>query len=270
MSVKKEIYANEESSLLDILMILCKLLFLLMIVSIFLMLIFFSQSRNFFLIKDFKVSGAVNSNVEDLNLILKKYVGKSLLNTEIDKISEEISSCPWYENVIVTKSFPDRLRIFLKERKPYAVALISGKPFLVSEDGMILSKFTKKYKWLIDEKPLITGISQLDDEGVVKKKIGFYKKFVEGLKKDKCSNFLSKISEVIVDNSKNLVVVVDKIEVELGKSGFNEKVKSFFLHKDEIEKKWGKNIRITMMSSSSFTVRLRMKSSEKKVIKEGF
>jgi cell division protein FtsQ len=65
----------------------------------------------------------------------------SLLFLDAEKTRERLMGNPWIAQATVLKLYPGRLRIEVKERKPYALWQKNGQVYLIAEDGTVLDNF---------------------------------------------------------------------------------------------------------------------------------
>jgi cell division protein FtsQ len=78
----------------------------------------------------------------------------SLLFLDPTKARERLLANPWIAEATVLKLYPDRLRIEVKERKPFALWQKDGQVFLIARDGTVLeSSVPPRYASL----PLVVG-----------------------------------------------------------------------------------------------------------------
>jgi len=80
-------------------------------------------------------------------------VGTSLLGFDTQKARMALKAHNWVEDAKITRQFPDKLIISIKERRPVAI-LNAGKLFLVDEKGVIFDELGKRQLSL----PIISGI----------------------------------------------------------------------------------------------------------------
>ena len=245
MFEKRVVFKEENSDLSDILIVLTKVLFIFFIVSIFLFFLWFSKNENSFTLKKFNVYGIVNSNKNNVYSLLEKYRGKNLLRLNLKEIANKLEKMNWYKNVELSVALPDSLDITLQERKPFAIALIGSKLFVIDREGDVIMPFTNKYKYLC-KMPMVTGLCSWDDDSTLKKKITLFKNFINSIDQSGMGNYLSRISEVNVNNLDDLIIVVNKMEIKLGDDEFVGKLKRFFKYEKEIVSRYGNFLQVDL------------------------
>ncbi|MGN6570674.1 MAG: cell division protein FtsQ/DivIB [Pseudolabrys sp.] len=78
----------------------------------------------------------------------------SLLFLDPAQTRKRLSANPWISEATVLKLYPGRLRIEVKERKPFALWQKDGNVFLIAEDGTVLEAFVpQKFAAM----PLVVG-----------------------------------------------------------------------------------------------------------------
>ena len=82
--------------------------------------------------------------------------GQNLFSMDIAAAERALVDSPWISSAQVTRRLPGTVRFQVVERDPRAVAVISGKNFLVSQDG---TPFKELGAGDPHDFPLITGIS---------------------------------------------------------------------------------------------------------------
>ena len=78
----------------------------------------------------------------------------SLLFLDPAQTRKRLTASPWISEATVLKLYPDRLRIEVKERKPFALWQKDGTVYLIAEDGTVLEAFVpQKFAGM----PLVVG-----------------------------------------------------------------------------------------------------------------
>lgn len=78
----------------------------------------------------------------------------SLLFLDPEHTRKRLTANPWISEATVLKLYPGRLRIEVKERKPFALWQKDGNVYLIAEDGTVLEAFVpQRYASL----PLVVG-----------------------------------------------------------------------------------------------------------------
>jgi cell division septal protein FtsQ len=123
---------------------------------ILLLAAFFIFLRNspYFRLNDIKIIDRQNIAALDGARLLNLYKGRNIFDIDIDSIASRIKSeHPIIERALVKRVLPDRLRIDIISRVPFAVIKSHGY-FPVDRTGMVLSPEVRRGKLLV-----ITGLS---------------------------------------------------------------------------------------------------------------
>jgi hypothetical protein len=100
----------------------------------------FLFTSEFFIVRHIEIEGCrQTSEAEMLQLAgIPEHVNIFSLNTE--RIAERIEKHPWTRQVQISRVFPDRIRIAIRERKPVAAlnSPYDGKIYGIDSDGVVL------------------------------------------------------------------------------------------------------------------------------------
>ena len=83
----------------------------------------------------------------------------NLISLSVGKIQHRVSSLPWVQEADVSRGFPGTVRIAIKERKAFALALVDGRLFFLDR-GMKASTPVRGRS--IPDRPVITGLGMAD------------------------------------------------------------------------------------------------------------
>lgn len=159
--------------------------------------------------------------------LLKECEYKENLSTwEIDlkKLNDNLEKNPFLENIKVYRSFPDKLIISLKEKKPIALLNINNNFLTLDKTGLVLpSKSGAMY-----DVPVISG----DFRGEINtghraggKQLKFSLTIVNKILAVQ-PDLYNKISEIVVNDKQNLIFYTSKngIPVHMGKDNIEYKI----------------------------------------------
>lgn len=65
---------------------------------------------------------------------------KTLLRFGVEAARERIEALPWVETATLTRVLPDKLKIEIRERRPFAIWLFDGRAALIDRSGRVLEK----------------------------------------------------------------------------------------------------------------------------------
>jgi cell division septal protein FtsQ len=150
--------------------------------------------------------GVNRASSEQLEAALSPWIGRSLLEMDLERIDELLRRDPWVLRTSVQRVLPATLRITVTEREPAAMALIDGRIHLVDGSGFVIGPAGNG---LSDNLPVLTGLEGLDDTStaaVLVRGAGLL-----GRLKQKATEFTAGISEIdLSSNAKITVRTVDR------------------------------------------------------------
>ena len=107
-----------------------------------------------FRISEIAMSGARDVNREDVLTTAQITGSSSLLFLDAAKARARLMTNPWIADAAVLKLYPGRLRIEIRERKPFALWQKHGELSLIAADGTVLERYVpRRYLAL----PLVVG-----------------------------------------------------------------------------------------------------------------
>ena len=105
-------------------------------------------------INEIWLSGHRHTVDSDLFAVLGAERTGSLLRFDPRQARERIEQLSWVDTAAVTRVFPDRLSIVVRERTPFAVWMHQGRNVLIDASGRVLAYVTKGAR---DDLPRISG-----------------------------------------------------------------------------------------------------------------
>ncbi len=117
------------------------------------------KEGDIFRLRMVEVKGNSELSRIDVIRITNATVGTSLLGFDTQKAQAALEANNWVEEAKITRQFPDKLIISIKERRPVAI-LNLGKLYLVDQKGVIFDELGKRKLSL----PIISGIEKEDLE----------------------------------------------------------------------------------------------------------
>ena len=121
-----------------------------------------------FKIKKIEIQGVENADINLLNLRLERFKYNNFFLINRHQIASSIIDIDFINKVLIKKIYPDKVQIKIKEHKIIGIIINNKKKYILSEEGIIIKKYDKKFESL----PVIYG-----------KEIQiFFPKFYESLK----------------------------------------------------------------------------------------
>jgi cell division protein FtsQ len=151
----------------------------------------------------------------------------NLLAIDLTGMCHRLEQSPWIERAQVKRSFPDRLSISIRERKPVALINMDGL-YLVDEKGTIFKK-AEGEEMLGEDRmvlPILTGVRREDAAGhpqAVAPLISQALTFIHSAEREGIPR--SSISEIHLDPVLGLTVFTtpDAVQIEMGFQPFETK-----------------------------------------------
>jgi cell division protein FtsQ len=156
----------------------------------------------------------------------------SIFSAPLDERRRRLLAIDWVEDASVSRVWPDRLVVRIRERKPVAFVSFRSGVLLIDEHGVLLDPPAQSHFAF----PVLSGVREDQDEGqraeCVRTLLRLQKEF---------GGHAADISEVnpADPDDVRVVVRVDNRTVELlmGDSGFGGRYQKFLSHYEEIRKK---------------------------------
>jgi len=106
-----------------------------------------------FAINDVVIEGIKELSNSDVMARLNFNDSNSLFSFDVAKARADIGKLAWVRDVVVAKSYPDRLIVRIDERKPYAIWQNDNTLSLIERGGEAIDRFDPRYSNL----PLLVG-----------------------------------------------------------------------------------------------------------------
>lgn len=116
-----------------------------------------SSSR--FTLDEILIEGVERSSAERLRGLLAPFVGRNLLEVDLEHVAELAVGDPWVRGASAKRVLPGTLRVRVHERVPAAVALIGGVAHVVDTEGFVIGP---SGSFPADDLPVITGLDGLE------------------------------------------------------------------------------------------------------------
>ena len=230
----------------------------------------YAISSPYFVIKETSVKGCRELTEKDVMELAAIKPKQTIFSVNIKAMVRRISSNPWVENVAVSREFPNRLIVEIKERTPLASCRIDEDYYLLDKDGVLFKKLT-----LDDDVdiPVLTGYCR---DGRMNTEL-FNKTIVllKHLKASKSFPAINVVSEINASEVSGLSLFTDNgFCLKLGFDNYEGKLKRLLpvitaLNKKNIEQQF-LNIDLRDMTKIHVEMRDPLKPTERKGTKKGF
>ncbi len=203
----------------------------------------FNDSKIYFVINKISIeeSRLINSDKGKIFEISNNYLKKkSFFTMDIDYLREKIEKIDWVKNVIIRRSYPDEVKIYIEEHIPVA---IWNNDYYLDEFGKIFSAHN-----INSDLPLI--VSSSNRNNIIFKYFTLLSKIILDNKID------DKIIKIQENEIRSLsVFFLSGLKVEFGSSNITNKINIFFKAYKTLNSSDLKKIRyIDMRYSNGFSI----------------
>ena len=106
-----------------------------------------------FKIKKIEIQGVENADINLLYLRLEKFKYNNFFLINRREIASSIIDIDFINKVLIKKIYPDKVQIKIKEHKIIGIITNNKNKYILSEEGIIIKKYDKKFENL----PIIYG-----------------------------------------------------------------------------------------------------------------
>jgi len=99
---------------------------------------------SFCAITDVNIVGAERVAQKEIMELCAIGLQDNLLTLSPERIRSQVESHPWIERADITRQWPNRLLVRIRERQPVAIANVEGKLYYVDAAGVIFAEIDKK------------------------------------------------------------------------------------------------------------------------------
>lgn len=158
---------------------------------------------DFFYVDEIQIEGSNEILKKDIISKLDEFKNKSIVYVNTNLLVSNISSDARVKEVIVKKSYPNKLKVYIEERKPLAYVMNNDKLFAVDENLNIFTSYDE-----LDNKSLpIVYYNNKDEENDISM-------IVKSLSK---SSLYPLSSEIYKQDDKYVIVLSDGVKVYVKK-----------------------------------------------------
>jgi cell division protein FtsQ len=158
--------------------------------------------------------------------------GRSIFTTPLEERRRNLLDIDWVEDASVSRIWPDRLVVRIRERKPVAFVLFHPGVLLIDSDGVLLDRPPQAQFSF----PVLSGIRRQDAPEQRRERVRAF------LRVENDMGYLAKdVSEIDAGDVNNIRIVAQvgdrAVELLLGDSDFGRRYQNFLNHYPEIRKR---------------------------------
>jgi cell division protein FtsQ len=182
--------------------------------------------------ESFRIEGVRYVSRAKVQRVFASDFGRSVFRTPLAERRRRLLAIDWVESASVSRIWPSRLLIRIRERKPVAFVLFRSGVLLIDAQGVLLdpppqAQFTF---------PVLGGVREGEPEERLRERVGCLLRVL-----DELGGNAKDVSEVNCGNIDNvrLVMAMDQraVELVLGDSHFAARYHNFATHYPEIQKR---------------------------------
>jgi len=186
------------------------------------------RSSSWFFLNNIEITGTHKTQPEEL----KKYIREGQQNAlfaDLTRIKLGLENHPWIQSAVIWRELPGTIRVHIIERHPKALAL-SGNLYLVDSEGRVIDIFDNDPEY--SSLPVITGISEISNEGQVRSVL----QFVSGMSED--AGVLHQVSEIHYFDNENAIIYLKGFSFGLlvSKDGILPMIQKFIAYSEVVKK----------------------------------
>lgn len=157
---------------------------------------------------------------------------RSIFTTPLEQRRQRLLALDWVADASVSRIWPDRLLVRIRERRPVAFVLLHPGVLLIDADGVLLDQ-PPQAQFVF---PVLSGIRRQDTLEERRERVQAFLRVEEGM------GYLAKdVSEIDTSDTGNIRIVAQvenrAVELLLGDSDFGRRYQNFLSHYDEIRKR---------------------------------
>ncbi len=159
--------------------------------------------------------------------------GRSIFSVGLAERRRRLLGIDWVEDASVSRIWPDRLVVRIRERKPVAfAALRSGTPMLIDAEGVLLEQPAKAQFSF----PVLSGINEDENDDARREKVRAFLRFEQEM--GKLTKDISEIDSSRADDIRVIARVENRaVELRMGDSDFARRYQAFLNYYPEIFKR---------------------------------
>jgi cell division protein FtsQ len=156
---------------------------------------------------------------------------RSIFSVPLEERRRRLLAIDWVEDASISRVWPDRLVVRIRERKPVAFVPIGSTVMLVDAYGTLLDAPPRSQFAF----PVLRGISDLDADSQRQDRVDTFLSVLEDM------GYMAKdVSEMDVSDPDNIRIVAQvehrAVELMLGDANFGRRYQNFLAHYDDIAK----------------------------------
>ena len=178
------------------------------------------------------IQGMVYAPRSKVTRVFANDYGHSVFSIPLDERRRRLLAIDWVEEAAVSRIWPDRLIVRLRERKPVAFVYFRSGVMLIDRHGVLLDQPAQAQFAF----PVLSGVTEDETEDQRAEHVRAMLRVEEDL------GYLAKdVSEIDASDTDNIRIVTKAgnraVELTLGDSNYGQRYQNFLAHFPEIDKR---------------------------------
>jgi cell division protein FtsQ len=205
--------------------ILGKFTFFALLTLLLVSLFKYSLTSERFKVQKINFVGCKHADADALERVVRESSPSNILQINLKQLRSRLEEEPWIEHAEIRRILPSRLIVYVGERTPSALLEIQGELMLGDKNGILLSRYERKYgkldvpvfKGLVGQNAQDYRMNQAENAA----RVGIGMRMLEELDYGSPA-FTRNISEVDLADKSNIKILLvdDSAEVSLGDRDF--------------------------------------------------
>jgi cell division protein FtsQ len=178
------------------------------------------------------VAGAQHCMLARVRHVFDADLGHAILNVPLDERRRQLLAINWIEDASVSRLWPDRLVVRIRERTPVAFVHLGNNVVLIDADGVLLEPPPQaEFSF-----PVLSGIAESANQEARRERVRAL------LRLERDMGYMAKdISEVDANDPENLRVVAqvnhEAVSLLMGDENYGRRYQNFLGHFQEIQQR---------------------------------
>ncbi|MCU1285351.1 MAG: Cell division septal protein-like protein [Acidobacteriales bacterium] len=187
-----------------------------------------------------ETSGLTNVTRAQVLEVLGADIGRNVFRISLEDRKKQLEEIPWVKSATVMRLLPDKLRVNITERTPFAFVRIGSKVNLIDASGVVMDMPRGQSKYSF---PVITGTTDSDPLSTRAARMKIYATLVKELDSGG-GNYSKDLSEVELSDPEDVKVTLEDpggaLVVHLGSSNYLDRYKIYIRHIQEWRQQFNK------------------------------
>ena len=166
---------------------------------------------------------------EELKSLVNVRKNDGLFSVSNSEIYHGLKKSPWIKDAVIRKELSGRILIDVIEAVPFAILSLSGIPYLVSKDGVVLEQMKEGTVLFL---PVIKDITPDKNKDAYTEALKFVSVLNDRMDLSSRGNI-----EITGPRPEDIALKIDNISVKIGSGNFDEKMGKLKFVMAEIEKR---------------------------------